>query len=407
MSGLVFHSAGESHGPQLTGILEGLPAGMTVDFARINADLAERQRGFGRGGRMTVESDRCVITAGVRHGVTLGSPIAFYITNKDWDNWQAVMSVTDVESAPSSEHEADLLRPRTVPRPGHADLAGAQKYDFADLRNVLERASARETAVRVAAGAFARMLLSEFGVGMAAHVVRIGGAAMPAKAWTVEEVRAGVAGSDVRCLDPEVSEAMRAEIRAAAAAGNTVGGVVEVVASGLVPGLGDYVQWDRRLDGLLAQALMSVPSVKGVEIGDGFAQTSHRGSEVHDEIHHDRANTTRQSGFYRLTNRAGGLEGGVTNGADLVVRAATKPLPTLNQPLGSVDIHTKEATRAFVERSDICSVPAAAVVCEAMVALVLADAYLQAFGGGALSDIRDRFAAYVSRLDQFGAAKAP
>lgn len=406
MAGLTYRSGGESHGPQLTGIVEGLPSGMTVDFALLDADMAERQKGFGRGGRMRIERDRCRITGGVRHGVTLGSPVAFVVVNRDWENWQSVMSVTAERPEPASEREAGLAAPRTVPRPGHADLAGAQKHDFDDLRNVLERASARETAVRVGAGAFARMLLREFGVETGCHVVRIGAAAAPEAALSAMEIRKRTAESDVRCADTEAGDAMRAEIRAAAAAGDTVGGIVEIVATGVVPGLGDHVQWDRKLDGLLAQAVMSVPSVKGFEIGAGFAQAGQRGSVVHDEIHFDETGSRTGSQFYRKTNRAGGLEGGLTNGADLVVRAAAKPLSTLNKPLRSIDIRSKSQEAAFVERSDICCVPAAAVVCEAMVALVLADAYLQAFGGGAMADLRDRFASYVARLDRFGNSSA-
>ncbi len=402
MKHLIFHTAGESHGPQLTGFLQGIPAGLSIDFGRIDAALAERQKGFGRGGRMKIEHDRCQVTGGVRHGVTLGSPIAFVIENRDWENWRSVMSVQADKPAPASDRERQMSVPRTVPRPGHADLAGAQKNDFEDLRNVLERASARETAARVAAGAVAGVFLSRFGVETACHVVRIGAAVAPNKALTVAEIRTATADSDVRCADPAVAAAMHDEIRAAAAAGDTLGGIVEVVASGVVAGLGDHIQWDTKLDGRLAQALMSVPSVKAVEIGDGFGQAARRGSTVHDEIHYD--STRRQTGsrFYRKTNRAGGLEGGLTNGMDLVVRAAAKPISTLNKPLASVDIHTKEAQSAFVERSDVCSVPAAAVVCEAMVSLVLADAYLGAFGGGAMNDVLERFHAYAARLDHFG-----
>ncbi|MBD3299023.1 MAG: chorismate synthase [candidate division Zixibacteria bacterium] len=399
--GLEFYSAGESHGPQLTGFLQGLPSGLRIDLEQINADLAERQKGYGRGGRMKIEQDRCRITAGVRHGVTLGSPISFVIENRDWANWQSAMSVTDERPEPSSEREAELSKPRTVPRPGHADLAGAQKYNHGDLRSILERASARETAVRVAAAGFAKLFLREFGVETACHVIRIGGAVLPEHDTTVDEIRSRTAESDVRCIDPGVSEAMRAEIKAAAAAGDTLGGVIEIVASGVVAGLGDHIQWSRKLDGQLARAVMSVPSIKGVEIGDGFAQATRRGSTVHDEILYEGNNPN--SGFYRRTNRAGGLEGGLTNGADIIVRAAAKPISTLNRPLQSVDIHSKTNAAAFVERSDVCSVPAAAVVCEAMVAVTLADTYLRAFGHGALRDLIARFRDYTARLDTFGA----
>ena len=402
MKNLIFHTAGESHGPQLTGFLQGLPAGMVVAFGRIDADLAERQKGFGRGGRMKIEHDQCVITAGVRHGLTLGSPIAFVIENRDWGNWRSVMAAQSEPPAPASEREREMSKPRTVPRPGHADLAGAQKFDFADLRNVLERASARETAARVAAGALAKMFLSVLGVETASHVVSIGAAAASSRPVSVTEIRAAIPASDVRCIDPVASAAMHDEIRAAAAAGDTVGGIVEVVATGILPGLGDFTQWDAKLDGSLAQALMSVPSVKAVEIGDGFGQASRRGSTVHDEIHFDPGHPTGKSGFYRKTNRAGGLEGGLTNGMDIVVRAAAKPISTLNKPLGSVDIHTREAKPAFVERSDVCSVPAVAVVCEAMVSLVLADACLCTFGSGTMNDILERSRAYAGRVDRFG-----
>jgi len=401
MAGLFFKSAGESHGPQLTGILDGMPSGLRIDFERLAQYLAERQKGFGRGGRMKIEQDRCTITAGVRHGVTLGSPIAFQIENKDWVNWQSVMSITDGRPDPSSDREAQLSQPRTVPRPGHADLPGAQKHHFADLRNVLERASARETAVRVAAGAFAKMLLSEFGVETACHVTRIGSISCPPMTLTVTDIRERTRESDVRCADPATAEAMREEIRQAAAAADTLGGIVEVAASGLVPGVGDHTQWDSKLDGILARAVMSVHSIKAVEIGDGVAQAGRRGSTVHDEIVYDDARRPDRSGFHRKTNRAGGLEGGITNGEDVIVRAYAKPISTLNKPLASVDIHSKQAAAAFVERSDICSVPAAAVVCEAMVALVLADAYLSSFGSGAMSDILARFGLYTSRLDHF------
>lgn len=401
MAGLIFRSAGESHGPQLTGILEGVPSGLRVDFARLAADMAERQKGYGRGGRMKIEQDRCEITAGVRHGMTLGSPIAFQIANKDWANWQSAMSVTEDRPPASSDRETQLSQPRTVPRPGHADLAGAQKHHFSDLRNVLERASARETAVRVAAGAFAKMFLAEFGVETACHVVRIGAAVTPPNALTVAEIRSKTADSDVRCADPVASEAMRDAIKNAAASADTLGGVVEVVANGVVPGIGDHTQWDTKLDGVFARALMSVHSIKAVEIGDGVAQAGRPGSIVHDEIKFDAARKPEQSGFRRSSNRAGGLEGGITNGEDIILRAYAKPISTLNKPLQSVDIHSKAAAAAFVERSDICSVPAAAVVCEAMVALVLADAYLAAFGTGALSDLLARFQLYKSGLDDF------
>jgi chorismate synthase len=378
-----------------------MPSGLRIDFARLAADLAERQKGYGRGGRMKIEHDQCEITAGVRHGITLGSPIAFLIENKDWANWQSAMSIAPDRPVPSADREAELSKPRTVPRPGHADLAGAQKHHFADLRNVLERASARETAVRVAAGACAKMLLTEFGVETACHVRQIGSVSLPDGPYKVPDIRKRTLDSDVRCVDPKIADAMREEIKQAAASADTLGGVVEVVATGLVPGIGDHTQWDGKLDGVLARALMSVHSIKAVAIGDGVAQAGRRGSTVHDEIAYDASRQPGRSGFYRTTNRAGGLEGGITNGEDIVARAYAKPISTLNKPLQSVDIHSKGSAAAFVERSDICSVPAAAVVCEAMVALALADAYLHSFGSGALGDLLARFDLYKSRIDQF------
>lgn len=369
---LRFLTAGESHGPCLTAVIEGLPAGVEVAAAAINRDLARRQRGYGRGGRMRIEQDRAEILSGVRFGRTLGSPVTIRIQNRDWENWQDAM-------APAGDPAGE---PVTAPRPGHADLPGALKYDHQDVRNVLERASARETAARVAVGAVARQVLAAVGIKVAAHVVSIGGVA----AGTGERLSfsqiAGAAASELGCADAAAEAAMRAVIDAAGERGDTVGGVFEVAAAGVPPGLGSHVHWDRRLDARLAGALMSVPAVKGVEIGEGFGFAALSGSLAHDEIYYD-----RERGYYRPTNRAGGLEGGIANGETIVVRAVMKPIPTLMTPLASVDIATKRPARASVQRSDVCAVPAAAVAGEAVTAVVLAEALLEKFGGDSLGDL--------------------
>ena len=372
---LRFLTSGESHGPSLTVIVDGLPFGVPVDRTRIDADLRRRQGGYGRGGRMKIETDTVEITGGVRHGVTLGSPVSLVIPNRDHESWKDVMSP---DPQPAAARERRALR---FPRPGHADLAGALKYQTDDLRNVLERASARETAARVAAGALARFLLEAVGVQVRSHVVSIGQAAV-----TGDEVAwaglAQVEASPVRCTDPEISQRMVEEIDRIKRAGDTVGGVFEVVVRGLPPGLGSFAQWDRRLDGRLAQALMSIPSVKAVAVGAGFEANQVPGSAFHDEILFDPVR-----GIHRPTNRAGGLEGGVTNGEELRLRAVAKPIPTLRTPLRSVDLRTRQATDASFERSDVCVVPAAAVVGEAVTALVLADALLEKFGGDSLQEV--------------------
>ena len=375
MGRLRWLTAGESHGPALVAILEGIPAGLPLSPDDIDRELSRRQRGHGRGGRMAIERDRAEVIAGVRWGRTTGAPIAVRIANRDWENWRGIM---DPFGAPPAGY-----RPVTVPRPGHADLAGHLKYGHQDLRDVIERSSARETAARVALGAIAKRLLREIGVGIASHVVSIHTARAEVDPLALglppEEINARADRSPVRCLDPEAEREMVARIDAARAAGDTVGGVFEVIAFGVPPGLGSYVHWDLRLDGRLAQALMSIPAIKGVEVGLGFQAASRLGSEVHDEILPD-----RERGHRRATNRAGGLEGGVTNGEPLVLRAAMKPIPTLTKPLRSVDLETGEETSAHRERSDVCAVPAASVVGEAMVALVLADALLERFGGDSL-----------------------
>ena len=385
-------TAGESHGRALTAVLEGIPAGLALTADLLAQDLARRQLGYGRGRRMAIEHDRAEILSGVRAGRTTGAPIALLIENRDWANWQDVMAV---EGRPSA------WRRVTCPRPGHADLAGGLKYDHDDLRDVLERASARETAARVAAGGVARACLEAFGVEIASHVVRIGAvAARPAPRGTIAALRRRVERSDVRCADERAAERMRKAIDAARVAGDTVGGVIEVIAAGVCPGLGSYVHWDRKLDGRLAAAVHSVPAIKGVEIGLGFESASRRGSQAHDPIRARRPDARRAWGYARPTNHAGGLEGGVTNGEPVVLRAAMKPLSTLMKPLPSVDMRTRRSARAAVERSDVCAVPAAGVVLEAVVALVLADAYREKFGGDTMADARAAHRHYLKRISR-------
>jgi chorismate synthase len=383
-------TAGESHGPALTVIVDGLPAGLTVDRAAIDADLRRRQGGYGRGGRMRIESDSVEILSGVRHGRTLGSPVAMVVRNKDHENWR------DVMSPDPQPPEAKARRAVRRPRPGHADLAGALKYLTDDLREVLERASARETTARVAAGALAKALLGAAQAQVRSHVVRIGDAALASGPPLEWERLDGVEESPVRCADPEVSAAMVAVIDRAKKSGDTVGGVFEVVIHGLPPGLGSFAQWDRKLDGRLAQALMSIPAVKAVAIGAGFEGGSTSGARFHDEILFD-----DERGLHRGSNRAGGLEGGVTNGEEVRACAVVKPIPTLMNPLRSIDMATKEEARASVERSDTCVVPAAAVVGEAVAAWVAADALLEKVGGDSLSEVVDHLEASRGRWREF------
>jgi len=381
---LRFTTAGESHGPGLTAVIEGLPAGLELTPEDIDADLARRQLGHGRGGRMKIESDRAIVTSGIRHGRTLGSPVALRVENRDYRNWEERMNPWPVEADVEEVH---------LPRPGHADLAGVQKYGFTDVRNVLERASARETAARVAAGALAKALLRAFGAHVLSHVVQIGSVRAPQRDRLLPEDFRSVDESPVRCLDDEAGQAMVEEINAARKANESLGGVYEVSAFGLTPGLGSHVSWDTRLDGRLAGAVMSIQAMKGVGIGDGFELAGRVGSQAHDEIFH-----SEERGFYRETNRAGGLEGGMTTGDPVVVRGAMKPLPTLTKPLRSVDLQTLEPAQALRERTDSCTVPAAAVVAEAMVALVLADAYRDKFGGDHLDDAQTALRAYEERI---------
>jgi chorismate synthase len=382
---LRFITAGESHGPGLTCIVEGLPAGLTLDEDALNRDMARRQLGHGRGGRMKIERDRADVTGGVRHGLTLGGPIALQIANRDYANWEERMNPWPVEATVPEVH---------LPRPGHADLVGTQKYDFTDVRNVLERASARETAARVAGGAVARGFLRALGVEIRSHVVQIGSVVAPARSvpLTVADFD-GVDEDPVRCLDPEASRAMVQHINVQRKANESLGGVFEVIVFGLVPGLGSHVSWDERLDGKLAGALCSIQAIKGVGLGEGFDLAGKPGSLAHDEIF-----WSQERGFYRETNHAGGLEGGMTTGDPLYARAAMKPLPTLTKPLRSVDIATKQPAAALRERTDSCTVPAAGVVGEAMVAFVLADAYRAKFGGDHLNDVIAALDAYRDRI---------
>jgi chorismate synthase len=380
-----YTTAGESHGRALVALVTGVPAGLPIDLATVNRDLARRQRGYGRGGRMSIESDTAMILSGVRFGLAIGSPIAMTIANRDWDNWTDVMAVAGEKPVGSRV---------VAPRPGHADLPGVQKIGSDDVRDILERASARETAGRVAAGGIAKAFLAQLGVVVGSYVSAIGevvagsGIEVPAEPDRVE-------ASEVRCPDPDASELMKRAIDAARSAGESLGGVFVVTATGLVPGLGTYAEAEGRLDGKLAAAVMSIPAIKGFEVGDGFAAAAVPGSLAHDEILFDPAH-----GFLRPTNRAGGLEGGMTNGETLVVRAAMKPIPTLMTPLASVDLDTLEPIDASRERSDVCAVPAAAVVAEAEVAFVLARAYLDKFGRDSMADILQARDSYLARLRQ-------
>ncbi len=385
---LSYKTAGESHGPELVSIVEGIPAGLPLSKRDIDRDLARRQLGHGRGGRMKIEKDQVIISSGVRHGMTLGSPVSFRIVNADWRNWTEVM-------AAEGDGKDVTAEPVTVPRPGHADLPGIQKYGFRDIRNVLERASARETASRVAVGALARRLLAEFGVQVLSHVVRIGEveASVSVSPGMAAEDLSAVDESPVRCLDGSAADDMVREIDRARENGESLGGVFEVAAFGLVPGLGSSASGPERLGGRIGGALMSIPAIKGAEIGDGFQLAGKPGSQAHDEIFFDPGR-----GYYRETNRAGGLEGGMTNGETLLARACMKPIPTLTKPLRSINITSGAEVPAHKERSDICAVPAAAVVGEAMVAIELARAMLEKFGGDSLEDMMASFVAYRERL---------
>ncbi|GAC1662688.1 MAG: chorismate synthase [Candidatus Acidiferrum sp.] len=389
---LRFLTAGESHGQALLAFISGLPAALPVDAAFINHELHRRQLGYGRGGRQKIEKDHADIFAGVRHGKTIGAPVALRIENRDWANWENVLPVEDTPESLGKEKKL------IAPRPGHADLAGSQKFNFHDARYILERASARETAARVAAGAFAKLLMREFGIHIASHTTQVGHLRLERSA-TWDEVRTVNADTDspLRCVDAALQEKMKAEVDAALKAGDTVGGIFEVIAHNVPVGLGSHAQWDEKLDGKFAQALMSIQAVKGVEIGAGVTAAGSMGSQVQDEISYDKT----AARFRRSSNRAGGLEGGITNGEDLVLRGYLKPISTLRRALGTADMVTKEPVQAAYERSDWCVVPAAGVVGEAMVALVLADAFLQKFGGDSIDETRRNFDTYAQQIKAF------
>jgi chorismate synthase len=387
---LRFLTAGESHGPELIVIIEGAPAGYDIDVKAINHDLARRQKGYGRGGRMAIEHDEVRVVSGIRFGRTLGSPITFIIENRDFKNWEKRMSVN-----PSDRAEAKLV---TRPRPGHADLAGVLKYNLEDIRDVLERASARETAARVALGSFARQLITPFGISVLGYVVSIGSieAKLPPDI-SLEQLALVSEESPVRVADAEAERAIIAEIDLCKKAGDTLGGVVEVVAAGLPVGLGSHVQWDRKLDGRIAHALMSLQAVKGVEFGQGFGAARVRGSQLHDEIGYDAA----AQRFTRYSNNSGGTEGGISTGEPLRVRVAFKPLSTLMRPLRSADIKTKAEAVATIERSDVCAIPAAAVIAESAVAFEVANAFLEKFGGDSFTEIARNYQGYLQQVRDY------
>lgn len=384
MGRLRYLTAGESHGPALSVIVEGLPAGLRVTPDDISLELARRRQGYGRGARMKLEGDELEILGGVRHGLTLGSPVAVLIRNTEWEKWSEAMSIEPVDSPPG---------PLTRPRPGHADLVGMLKYGHRDARNVLERASARETAARTVAGSLARRLLSEIGVGIVSHVVSIGDAGSDSQEIPGPHSQEKIDESVVRCIDAGAEARMIAAIEAAKADGDTLGGVFEIVAHGLPPGLGSYVHWDRKIDGRLAQALLSINAMKGVGVGEGFDAAQHPGSQAHDEILWD-----EDRGYHRPTNRSGGIEGGVTTGDPLRVRVAMKPLSTLRKPMRTVDIETKEEAVAIVERTDTCAVPSACVIGEAIVAYVLADAALEKLGSDSVEEFTAAHSAWLEML---------
>lgn len=392
---LRFTTAGESHGPALVSILEGMPAGVPLLASDIDVELARRQQGYGRGRRMQIETDRIEFLSGVRAGETLGSPVSMLIRNSDWKNWVEIM-----DPAPRAE-DAEGLRKRSVTRvrPGHADLTGILKYDRSDARDILERASARETTARVAAGAICRVLLREVGVHIGSHLVHLGGIDAVRPVEMPKDLNAAADASQLRTLDAAAEVTMIERIDAAKKEGNTLGGICEVVVTGLPVGLGSHVSWDRRIDGRLAQAMLSIPAVKGVEIGLGFETARRTGAEVHDEIE-AAPGRTRAGHVKRRTNRAGGTEGGITTGEDLVVRVAMKPISTLMRPLGTIDVATGKAAAAVAERSDVTAVPAMGVIAEAMAAFVLAEALLEKFGGDSLGEVQRNLAGYLARLDE-------
>jgi chorismate synthase len=389
---LRFVTAGESHGQALIAWISGLPAGVPVDMEFVQREMHRRQLGYGRGGRQKIEKDTAEFLAGVRHGKTIGAPIALRIENRDWKNWEKVLPVEDSEGA------EELQKRLTAPRPGHADLAGSQKFNFHDARYILERASARETAARVAVGALAKLFLREFGAAVLSHSIAVGHVRLEREAaWDEIVAICDNLESPLRCVDKATEEKMVAEVDRIHRANDTVGGAFEVVARGLPPGIGTHVQWDEKLDAKLARAVMSIQAVKAIEIGTGFANAASYGSEVQDEIHYD-ASSKR---FSRPSNRAGGLEGGITNGQDVIVRGYLKPISTLRKPLLTADMNTKEEVKAAYERSDVCVVPAGGVVGEAMVALELSGAFLEKFGGDSVGETRRNFDGYSKQLDTF------
>ncbi len=419
MSRLRFLTSGESHGRAVVCTVEGLPSNLSLSTEDIDRDLARRQKGFGRGGRMKIESDHAQILSGIRWGKTLGSPVTLLIENRDWANWQDVMS-SEFRAQSLESLELNTLNPKlravTRPRPGHADLCGALKYNHRDIRNVLERSSARETAARVAAGAAAKRFLSGFNISIISYVTEIGGikSREPAAAGREDEKKLlsffkKAEASPVRCPDKKAEEKMISRIRDAVEKGDTLGGVFEVAALGLPVGLGSYIHWDRRLEARLSYAVMGIQAIKGVEIGTGFEIAGKPGSEVMDEIYYRKAYSSPSpggrgaggGGFYRKTNNAGGIEGGMSNGMPVIVRAAMKPIPTLKSPLASVDIISKKKFRAAYERSDACAVPAASVIGEAVTALVIADSFLEKFGGDSMEEIRRNYEGYLEQVREF------
>jgi chorismate synthase len=389
---LQFSTAGESHGQALIALVTGLPAGLRIELEAINHELHRRQLGYGRGGRQKIEKDRVEALAGIRHGQTIGAPIALRIENKDWANWEKAMAVED------REEDRSARRPLTAPRPGHADLPGGLKFDFHDARYILERASARETAARVAAGALAKALLGEFDCKVLSHVIAVGHVRLErAATWVEIETVCANLDSPLRCVDTAVEERMKAEVDHVLRAGDTVGGVFEVVAHRLPPGLGSHAQWDSKLDGQLARAIMSIQAVKAVSIGSGVEAAGSYGSEVQDEIGYDAAKRR----FTRPSNRAGGLEGGITNGEDVVLRGYLKPISTLRRALGTADLVSKQPVQAAYERSDVCVVPAGGVAGEAMAALALAGAFLEKFGGDSIGETRRNYQGYMHQLQEY------
>lgn len=401
-----FITAGESHGQCMIAVVDGVPAGLPLTHEDIDAELQRRQLGYGRGERMMIEHDKVEILSGVRHGKTLGSPIAMRVANRDYANWQYIMQVEPLSETLQGQLDDEALRRFFIPRPGHADLAGAIKYaHMDDLRNVLERASARETVARVAVGAIAKKFCAQIGITIFSHVVAIGDVSASAcETLTINELHERAEASDLRCADPNAEAYMKQAIDMARERGDTLGGIVEIIADNVPIGLGSYVHWDKRLDGRLAQALMSIPAIKGVEIGRGFEIARRRGSEVHDEFAGVEPNAPNARCFPRKTNNAGGLEGGITNGEPIIARIAMKPISTLRQPLQSLNLLTKQPTLAHAERSDVCAVPAAGVVAEAMVAIVLADALLEKFGGDSMCEFKRNFEQYCQWIQSIARA---